>query len=93
MGKVHLTGFLICRTLDEADRVSRMLPEHVRLTRSEPGCLKFEILRSHADPTRFAVNETFRDRGAFDAHQQRTQTSDWWAATRHIPREFEITED
>lgn len=42
---VVLTGFLVCRSLEEADRVAGLLPEHVRLTRAEPGCLAFEVVR------------------------------------------------
>jgi len=93
MGKVHLTGFLICRTLEESDRVSVYLPEHIRLTRAEPGCLRFEVMRSHADPVRFAVAETFRDRSAFEAHQTRAGESLWARITKGIPREYEIREE
>lgn len=88
----RLNGFLICATMDEADRVSEILPEHIRLTRAETGCLKFEVFRSHEDPARFAVSETFRDKAAFEAHQARTRASAWWAATQHIRREF-VAED
>ncbi len=92
MPRVHVTGFLICRTLEESDRVAALLPEHIRLTRAEVGCISFEVLRSAADPCRFAVRETFRSPEDFDAHQVRTRASDWWTATQHIPREFKITE-
>lgn len=88
-----LTGFLICRTLEEADRVSRLLPEHTRLTRAEPGCLRFEVWRSQSDPCRFAVTETFRDRAAFDAHRARAADTIWARATKGIPRDYAITED
>ena len=75
MPRITLAGFLICRCLEEGDRVAALLPEHIRLTRSEPGCLRFEVVRSMADPVRFAVYETFTDRQAFDAHQARTRAS------------------
>lgn len=89
---LHLTGFLICDTMDEADRVSEILPEHIRLTRAEPGCLKFEVFRSHEDPARFAVSEIFRDKAAFEAHQARTRASAWWAGTQNVRRDFKIEE-
>lgn len=85
-----LSGFLVCRSLEEADRVAALLPEHVRLTRAEPGCLRFEVWRSHADPCRFAVTERFRDRAAFEAHQARTAATIWARATRGIPRDYVI---
>lgn len=93
MSRLYLSGFLICRTLEEADRVSELLPEHIRLTRAEPGCLRFEVLRSHADPVRFAVSEAFADRAAFEAHQARASATIWAKVTKGIPREYEITED
>ena len=93
MGKVHLTGFLICRTLEEADRVSEYLPEHIRLTREEPGCLRFEVLRSQADPVRYAVAESYRDRAAFEAHQARLAPTIWAKITKAIPREYVIREE
>ena len=92
MPRVHVTGLLICRSLEESDRAAAALPEHIRLSRAEPGCLKFEVLRSAADPCRFALQEIFRSPEDFDAHQNRTRASDWWTATQHIPREFEIVQ-
>jgi quinol monooxygenase YgiN len=89
---LHLTGYLLCANLEEADRVSELAPEHIRLTRAEPGCLKFDLFRSHEDPTCFAVSEVFRDRAAFEAHQARTRASLWWAGTSAIRRDFKIEE-
>ena len=93
MPRIALNGFLICRSLEEADRVSELLPDHIRLTRAEPGCLRFEVFRSHADPIRFAVSEVFRDREAFEAHQARAAGTIWARATRGIPRDYTITEE
>lgn len=93
MPRVTLSGFLICRTLDESDRVAAHLPEHVRLTRAEPGCLHFEVLRSSADPCRFAVSEAFTDRAAFEAHQARTAGTIWAKVTKGVPRDYTIEED
>ena len=89
MSKVILTGFLICRSLEEGDRVSAMLADHIRLTRAEPGCLSFEVMPT-ADPMIWQVEESFTDRAAFDAHQTRTRATDWWAATAAIRRDFRI---
>ncbi len=92
MSQVILTGFLICRTLDEADRVAALLPGHIRLTRAEPGCLLFEVIRSMSDPVRFAVREIFASRADFEAHQARAAASDWGRSTRGIPRDYMLTE-
>ena len=64
--------------------------EHVRLSRTEPGCIEFEIRQSADDPCRFLVAERFENRAAFEAHTTRTRASAWWGKTRHMPRDFVI---
>ncbi|MCX8509570.1 MAG: antibiotic biosynthesis monooxygenase [Rhodobacteraceae bacterium] len=92
MSQVILTGFLICRSLEEADRVAALLPDHIRLTRAEPGCKTFEVIRSMADPVRFAVREIFASRADFEAHQTRARVSLWGRSTKGIPRDYMLTE-
>lgn len=92
MSRVILTGFLICRSLDESDRVAALLPDHIRLTRSEPGCLVFEVIRSMSDPVRFAVREVFATRADFEAHQARVRASGWGRSTKSIPRDYMLTD-
>lgn len=41
-----------------------------RGTRSEPGNLRFDVLRAVDDPARFLLYEVYRDEAAFRAHQQ-----------------------
>jgi quinol monooxygenase YgiN len=88
---IRLTGRLICMTEDERAAVAAHLAAHVALTRAEPGCLAFDIGATD-DPLVFEVNESFRDRAAFDAHQARTRASVWFAATRGILRDFRVEE-
>lgn len=92
MSHVILTGFLICRSLEEAERIAALLPEHVRLTRAEPGCLAFEVIRSMADPVRFAVREIFASRADFEAHRARAAAARWGRSTKGIPRDYVLTE-
>ena len=75
-GAVELTGRLVCGDLDEAAAVRRHLPEHVALTRAEPGCLRFEVEPTE-DPLVWTVSELFVDRAAFEAHQARIRSSPW----------------
>jgi quinol monooxygenase YgiN len=89
-GHVRLTGRLICRSGTEARTVRQHLPEHLRLTRLEPGCLSFDVTQGD-DPMIWHVAETFRDAEAFAAHQTRTRASAWWAATAQILRDFTVT--
>lgn len=91
-GRVRLTGFLRCRSQEEADRILPHLAEHIRLTRAEPGCLAFEVHRSAADPACFAVSETYTDAAALAAHRARTEGTVWARVTAGIPRDYQVTE-
>ena len=88
--QVHLHGHLICTTPDELATVETYLPEHIRLTRAEPGCLSFEVTQTD-DPMVWRVAEGFTDRAAFEAHQRRVKASDWGRATAGIRRAYEVT--
>ena len=88
---IALTGQLICTTEEEVATVRRFLPDHIRLTLAETGCLSFSVTET-ADPMVWQVEERFTDRAAFDAHQTRTKTSPWFAATGRIARRYQITE-
>ena len=87
---VILTGTLRCDP-GEAATVRDALPEHIRLTRAEPGCEEFNVIETA--PGVFEVSERFVDQAAFDAHQTRTRGSDWWRLTAHMPRDFDIRRD
>ena len=45
-GKLRLSGLLTCASVSEAAIVHQYLPEHIRLSRAEPGCLSFEVTQS-----------------------------------------------
>lgn len=86
---VRLTGRLICATPDEAGIVRAFLPEHIRLSRAEPGCLSFEVNQTD-DPMVWQVEERFTDMAAFEAHQARGKASEWGRISAGIRREFRV---
>ena len=88
---IRLRGQLVCMSEAEADAVRLYLPDHLALTRAEPGCLTFDISPTD-DPMVWEVMEAFRDRASFDAHQARTRDGAWFAATRGILRDFRMEE-
>ena len=75
---------------DRLAAVSAALPEHVRLTHAEPGCLHFSVTACADVPGRFLVSETFCNQAAFEAHQARGAASPWADVTKDIPRLYEI---
>lgn len=88
--KVFLHGYIDVPN-DRLETVKSALPEHVALTRAETGCINFEVVQCDKVHGRFIVSEIFLDQAAFDAHQERTRSSDWFKTTRGIPREYSIT--
>lgn len=87
---VTLTGVLRCADEAEAATVRAALPEHIRLTRGEAGCVSFHVTPT-ADPLVWRVAEEFTDPAAFDAHQARAASSDWAESTAGIARDYQIT--
>ena len=88
-GKVYLDGYLEVPP-DRAAAVAEALPDHITLTRAEPGCLAFDVTPSPSDPTRFLVSEIFADRAAFEAHQARAKASAWAEVTSGLKRHYTI---
>jgi len=56
---------------DPADvpRVRDLLTEAMRRSRAEPGCLRFDVYHSSAEPRRFTLVEHWADQAAIDAHR------------------------
>lgn len=88
---IKLTGRLICKNCEETALVRRYLPEHIRLTKEEAGCILFEV-KETADPLIWLVAELFTSQQTFDMHQARTKASAWGRETAEIAREYAIAE-
>jgi len=87
MGMTTLTGTLTCTTDAEAELVRAHLPEHIRLSRAEPGCIKFNVSQGDT-PLVWHLDEAFVDAAAFDAHQTRTKATIWAEKTANLGRDF-----
>ncbi len=92
MPRVLLDGYLEVPA-DRVDSVAAALPEHIGLTRAEPGCLSFSVVQSAEQPTHFMVSEVFAGRDAFEAHQRRAASSPWAKVTAGMPRHYIIRDD
>lgn len=75
---------------DRLAAVEAALPDHVRLTHAEPGCLFFSVTPCREVAGRFIVSEIFADEAAFERHQARGAVSPWAEVTKGIPRQYEI---
>lgn len=53
---------------DVAD-VSRHLAEAARLSREEPGCVRFEVYHSQTNPRQFLLHEWWESPASLDVHR------------------------
>lgn len=91
-GRVFLDGYMEVPPARVA-AVTRALPDHIALTRAEPGCLAFDVSVSPSHPGRFIVSEIFANRAAFDRHQARAGASAWAEVTAGLPRHYQIRDE
>lgn len=84
---IMLHGRLICTDAAQMMMALDLLPDHVALSRAEPGCLRFDI-RQDDDPLIWHLDEAFTDAAAFAAHQARTADSLWGRGSRAIGRDL-----
>lgn len=88
---IALTGQLACADTTQMMTALSLLPEHVRLSRAEPGCLRFDLWQDE-DPLIWHLSELFIDAEAFAAHQMRTEDSPWGRDSAGIGRNFQRQE-
>jgi quinol monooxygenase YgiN len=66
-----LTVIAHYRTLPgQDDKAAAILGAHTAATLAEPGCVRFIVNLSQADPERFVLYEQYADAAAFQAHRQ-----------------------
>lgn len=53
---------------DAVEIVRPLMEELVRLTRTEPLCISYELFQDREDPGHFVYIESWPDRAALDAH-------------------------
>ena len=66
-GAIIVTGS-VTGTDATIDELLAAALEHVRRSRTEPGCLSHEVFRDVEDPNRLFFFERWADRAALDAH-------------------------
>lgn len=85
----ELTGLITCADESELHILEHYLPEHVKLTREEPGCEHFSVEHTQ-NPSVWKVSEEFTSQAAFEAHQARSQHSEWGRNTANIARAYAV---
>jgi quinol monooxygenase YgiN len=54
----------------DIEAIRAHLAEQGRLSRCEPGCLRFEVYQSNNDPARFLLAERWESQAALDEHRK-----------------------
>ncbi len=86
---IKVTGKIWATSQDMADRIAAGLPEHIRLSRAEPGNVSFNITQGD-DAWTWIVDEEFTDADAFKAHGARMANSAWANAAQGIERDITV---
>lgn len=90
MEKVVLKGFVIVPD-EDLEAVLKELPSHIENTRSEKGCLIFEVSQDEINQNKLNVYEEFVDKSAFQHHQERVANSKWGVVAKNCDRHYEIS--
>jgi len=75
---------------ENADMILTQWDQHVRLSRAENGCVRFDYSVSD-DRTTITLDEKWRDKHAFAAHAARTRLSPWADQSASLTRDIQIT--
>jgi quinol monooxygenase YgiN len=66
---ICLTILLTAKDAADIPRLRDLLVQAMRKSREEPGCLRFDVYHSTAEPRRFTLVEHWADQAAIDAHR------------------------
>jgi quinol monooxygenase YgiN len=67
---LYLNVLLTVKDPNDVEKVKSLLVEAGKHSRQEPGCARFEVYHSQADPTRFMLNEHWESQEAIDGHRK-----------------------
>ncbi len=69
---IYINVVLTVKDSKDIAEIQSLLSEQGRLSRQEPGCLRFEVYHSQTDSRVFLLNEHWADQAAIDAHRKAT---------------------
>ncbi len=67
---LYLNVILTVKDPADVEQVKALLIEAGKHSRTEPGCARFEVYHSTAEPTKFLLNEHWESQEAVDGHRQ-----------------------
>ncbi|MCC7083502.1 MAG: antibiotic biosynthesis monooxygenase [Pirellulales bacterium] len=69
---LYLNIWLTVKDPAHVDEVRNLLIQQATMSRTEPGCARFEVYQSNNDPMRFLLHERWESQAALDQHRTAT---------------------
>jgi quinol monooxygenase YgiN len=66
----YLNVVLTVKDASRVESIRGLLAQQGRLSRDEPGCLRFEVYQSQNDSRRFVLVESWESKAAWEVHRQ-----------------------
>ena len=66
---IYANIWLTVKESTNVEKVRELLSEQARLSRQEPGCVRFEVYQSQNDATKFLLIERWDTQEALDVHR------------------------
>ncbi len=66
---ICLNVLLTAKDAADVSKIRDLLSQAMRKSRTEPGCLRFDVYHSSAEPRRFTLVEHWANQEALDAHR------------------------
>jgi quinol monooxygenase YgiN len=66
---ICLNVLLTAKNAGDVPKIRDLLAEAMRKSRSEPGCLRFDVYHSSAESRRFTLVEHWENQAALDQHR------------------------
>ncbi len=77
---------------DKIELVKAELEKLVPITRSEPGCLQYDLHQDNENPAHFMFYENWDSRALWQTHMNAQHLKDYMAATEGAVEDFTLSE-
>ena len=91
MSKLTITGNIIAKP-DQVELVKAELEKLVPITRSEAGCLQYDLHQDNESPAYFMFYENWESRDLWQAHMSAPHLAAYLAATEGAVEKFWVHE-
>lgn len=91
MSKLTIVANIVAKS-DKIDLVKAELEKLVPITRSEEGCLQYDLHQDNESPAHFLFYENWESRDLWQAHMNAQHLQDYLAATEGAVEDFMVNE-